>query len=71
MISPRSSVTSPRMIRLPQERIHKMGNTALIGAKMFLFASSELTEEILKKTSHVNLESDPEFQDIYVDKMLL
>ena len=59
------------MIELPEEKIFKMGNTALIGAKMFLFSNPELTDEILKKTRHINLESDPGFQDIYVDKMLL
>lgn len=58
------------MIEMPEERIHKMGNTALIGAKMFLFSDMEITEEILSKTSHINLESDPEFQNIYVDKIL-
>jgi uncharacterized 2Fe-2S/4Fe-4S cluster protein (DUF4445 family) len=59
------------MIELTEERIHKMGNTALIGAKLFLFADDTITDEILSKTIHVNLESDPNFQDIYVDKMLL
>lgn len=64
-------VMATGMIQLPGERMHKMGNTALIGAKMFLFANSELTGEILQKTRHINLESDPDFQEIYVDKMLL
>ena len=59
------------MIELPVQRIHKMGNTALIGAKMFLFNDEQITEEILRKTEHVNLEGDPNFQEIYVDKMLL
>ena len=58
------------MIELPEEKIHQMGNTALIGAKMFLFSDSTVTDEILKITSHINLEGDPNFQDIYVDKML-
>jgi uncharacterized 2Fe-2S/4Fe-4S cluster protein (DUF4445 family) len=59
------------MIELPEERIYKMGNTALIGAKMFLFDNEQIIEEILQKTEHVSLEGDPNFQDIYVDKMLL
>jgi len=58
------------MIELPEERIHKMGNTALIGAKIFLFADQQITNEILSKTTHIQLERDPEFQNIYVDKML-
>jgi uncharacterized 2Fe-2S/4Fe-4S cluster protein (DUF4445 family) len=59
------------MIDLPVERIHKMGNTALIGAKIFLFTDEQITEKILKITKHINLEGDPNFQDIYVDKMML
>ena len=58
------------MIEVQEEQIRKMGNTALIGAKMFLFLENAITQEILSKTQHVNLESDAAFQDIYVDKML-
>jgi len=64
-------VSDTGMIELPEEKIRKMGNTALIGAKIFLFADGKITKEILSKTTHVNLEGDPNFQDIYVDKMLL
>jgi uncharacterized 2Fe-2S/4Fe-4S cluster protein (DUF4445 family) len=64
------NVVDTGMIELPAEKIHKMGNTALIGAKLFLFSDTKLAYEILAKTTHVNLEGDPEFQDIYVDKML-
>ena len=58
------------ILDFPEEKIHKMGNTALIGAKMFLFLNENVAEEILSKTNHINLESDPNFQNIYVDKML-
>lgn len=64
------NVVATGMIELPPEKIHKMGNTALIGAKMFLFSNLKLAEEILSRTEHINLESNPNFQDIYVDKML-
>jgi len=59
------------MVETSEEKIHKMGNTALIGAKMFLFGNGELASEILGKASHVNLEGFPEFQDIYISKMVL
>lgn len=62
---------STGMIEAEEEKIHKMGNTALIGAKMFLFGESDLASEILEKTSHVNLEGFPGFQDIYISKMNL
>ena len=64
------NVVETGMIELPEEKIHKMGNTALIGAKMFLFSREDLPLEILSKTRHINLEGHPNFQDIYVDKML-
>lgn len=65
-----TNVVATGMIEIPEEKIHKMGNTALIGAKMFLFENSEMIQDILSKTIHVNLEGDPNFQDIYVEKML-
>jgi uncharacterized 2Fe-2S/4Fe-4S cluster protein (DUF4445 family) len=65
------NVSATGMIGIPPEKIHKMGNTALIGAKMFLFEDSALLKEILGITKHIHLESDPEFQNIYVDNMLL
>jgi uncharacterized 2Fe-2S/4Fe-4S cluster protein (DUF4445 family) len=64
------NIVQTGMIELPKEKIRKMGNTALIGAKMFLFHNDEIVKDILSKTEHINLESDPNFQDIYVDKML-
>ena len=64
------NVVATGMIELSEEKIHKMGNTALIGAKMFLFSKPETVQEILAKIRHINLEGDPNFQDIYVDKMM-
>ena len=63
-------VVETGMIELPDEKIHKRGNTALIGAKMFLFSDHLNIDEILARTKLVNLEADPSFQNIYVDKML-
>jgi uncharacterized 2Fe-2S/4Fe-4S cluster protein (DUF4445 family) len=62
---------STGMVESTEEKIHKMGNTALIGAKMFLFENGNPTAEILGKTRHVNLEGFPDFQDIYISKMML
>jgi len=64
------NVVETGMIELPASKIHKMGNTALIGAKMFLFSDMGITEKILANTRHISLEADPNFQDIYVDKLL-
>jgi uncharacterized 2Fe-2S/4Fe-4S cluster protein (DUF4445 family) len=65
------NVTEIGMINHPPEKIRRMGNTALIGAKMFLFEDIELVEEILDKTKHINLEGNPNFQDIFVDNLLI
>ena len=59
------------LIETEGDKIVKLGNTALIGAKMFLFEDESFTRKILDKTRHVNLEADPSFQDIYVDKLML
>ncbi len=59
------------LIECDEEKIVKFGNTALIGAKMFLFENEEFIQKILEKTAHINLEGDPNFQDIYVEKMML
>ncbi len=64
------NVVATGMIEHDPSKIHKMGNTALIGAKMFLFADRGPADQILAITRHINLEGDPNFQDIYVDKML-
>lgn len=59
------------LIECEKEKIVKIGNTALIGAKLFLFENDEFIHKILEKTTHINLESDSNFQDIYVEKLLL
>jgi uncharacterized 2Fe-2S/4Fe-4S cluster protein (DUF4445 family) len=58
------------LLDLPEEKIHKMGNTALIGAKMFLFKKSEDIEDVLGITRHISLESDPEFQELFIQHMM-
>lgn len=57
------------MMDFPIERFHKLGNSALIGAKMFLFSEMKVPEEILSLTTHINLESVQDFQDIYIDQL--
>lgn len=59
------------LIECESEKIVKLGNTALIGAKMFLFENDDFIQNILGKTEHINLEGDSGFQDIYIEKMML
>lgn len=57
------------MMDFPLDRFRKLGNSALIGAKMSLFSGMEVPDGILAITSHINLESEEDFQDIYVEKL--
>jgi len=57
------------MMDFPLDRFHKLGNSALIGAKMFLFGTPEMAGEILGLCHHLNLESEDAFQDIFVDRL--
>ncbi len=57
------------LLEFSKDKIVKMGNTALIGAKMFLFMEYEEIESVLKLIRHVPLEGDPRFQDIFIGKM--
>ena len=63
------NVRGTGMLRFGTDRMHKLGNTALMGAKMLLFSDPTVTESILSLVSHVNLESEPHFQDLYVNHM--
>src|SRR5690606_6851440 len=65
------NVIQTGLIETSEEKIIKMGNTALIGAKMFLFENDSSVQHILEKTSHINLEANPDFQDIYVEKLMM
>ena len=65
------NVIQTGLIDTAEDKIVKLGNTALMGAKMFLFEEQHFIENILSKTVHINLEGDPQFQDIYVEKMML
>ncbi len=57
------------MLSFPEESIHQLGNTAIMGARMFLFPGQSFSEDILGICSHLNLESHKKFQDLYVDHM--
>ncbi len=63
------NVRGTGMMLFPTEIMHQLGNTALMGAKMLLFADSVTSDVITSLTEHVNLESEPGFQDIYVENL--
>lgn len=63
------NVTNLGMVEVEETKIKKLGNTALIGAKMLLFYDEYLFEDILEKIEHIALDADSRFQNIFVDKM--
>ena len=65
------SMTRLSMMSFPVERFRKLGNSALIGAKMFLFTEEGTAESIRSRTSHVNLESESDFQEIFIERITL
>jgi uncharacterized 2Fe-2S/4Fe-4S cluster protein (DUF4445 family) len=58
------------LLKFPEEKIVKMGNTALLGTKMALFEDDRVIREILDKTTHHSLESNARFQDIFAENMI-
>jgi uncharacterized 2Fe-2S/4Fe-4S cluster protein (DUF4445 family) len=58
------------LIEYPEEKVTKLGNSALIGAKMLLYYQPDDLPPILHNIQHTSLETDPEFQEIYAMKML-
>jgi uncharacterized 2Fe-2S/4Fe-4S cluster protein (DUF4445 family) len=51
------------------KNIHKAGNTALNGVKQCMFKDDAEIMDVLRKCSHLSLESDPNFQDHFANNM--
>ena len=67
----RASAHRIGLLPLSPERVQPVGNTALLGAKMALFAGDDLAlyASIRQMTRHVSLNEDPQFMDVYVAEM--
>jgi uncharacterized 2Fe-2S/4Fe-4S cluster protein (DUF4445 family) len=55
------------------EPVEAAGNSALRGARMLLLSRSsrvDIVTELLAKTRHVELATDPGFQDVFIDRMV-
>jgi uncharacterized 2Fe-2S/4Fe-4S cluster protein (DUF4445 family) len=68
----RASARRIGLIEFAPDRIEPIGNSALLGAKIALFAEDEAHlqyVDILGRTTHFGLTADPAFQDIYVECM--
>jgi uncharacterized 2Fe-2S/4Fe-4S cluster protein (DUF4445 family) len=61
------------LLDFPPEKMVAAGNTALLGAKIALFSLDQhggAFPEVLRKTKHISLHEDPEFQERYAEEML-
>lgn len=67
----RASAQRIGLLPFPPDRVQASGNTALLGAKMALFAGDDLAQyaAIRAMTRHVSLNEDPQFMDVYVEEM--
>jgi uncharacterized 2Fe-2S/4Fe-4S cluster protein (DUF4445 family) len=63
------NVRKTGMINVAADRITRLGNTALIGAKMFLFETADVADSLRAMTTHVSLESEPDFQDLFIQHL--
>ncbi len=69
----RASARRIGLLECPPERVHPVGNTALLGAKVSLFLESlgaADLPEIRSRIEHVQLAADVKFQEAYVEAML-
>ena len=60
------------LINLPPDKVRPAGNTALLGAKVALFSidgEKGSYSQIRSKITHVPLNTDPRFQDVFVEEM--
>ena len=60
------------LLKFPPERVTPLGNTALLGAKLALFAgdTDEARHQAIRAmTQHRTLSDDPRFMEVYVDEM--
>jgi uncharacterized 2Fe-2S/4Fe-4S cluster protein (DUF4445 family) len=60
------------LLEMLPERVKPSGNTALLGAKLALFAGDGRNAEvdsIRARTEHISLASDPDFLDIFAEAM--
>lgn len=58
------------LLQFSPDQIHPAGNTALLGARMALFANQAEFETLARRITHLSLSELPGFQDTYVEEMI-
>lgn len=68
----RASARRIGLLNFPIDMVKPAGNTALLGAKLALFNSSEdefAYSALRRKTEHLTLNTEPGFMDVFVEEM--
>ncbi|MBM4063933.1 MAG: DUF4445 domain-containing protein, partial [Planctomycetes bacterium] len=68
----RDSARRIGLLPVPGERVRPVGNAALLGAKIALFALPQCGAEfagLRARVEHVALDQDPRFQQVFVDEL--
>ncbi len=65
-----SNVVRTGLLEFPVSKINKLGNSALTGAKILLFDQNKAYNDILTTCTHISLESNTNFQNIFAEKMI-
>ncbi len=58
------------LVPFPDEQVTQAGNTALLGAKLALFAPDLGFTDLRTRAEHISLAADAGFQEIFVEEML-
>jgi uncharacterized 2Fe-2S/4Fe-4S cluster protein (DUF4445 family) len=68
-INVRNAIEIGFLAPVPEERIAKVGNASLAGARQMLLSRSlrRQIEDVVKTVEHVELETVPDFFDLFVD----
>lgn len=64
-----NNVSALGMLEINPYKINKLGNTALIGAKMMLFYDDYSFNDLIPILEHISLDANPDFQEIFAQKM--
>ena len=63
------NIVQTGMVEANPEKIVKLGNTALMGAKILMFTDAEEIGRVAGVIEHIGLESKSDFQDVFASKM--
>ncbi len=68
-VNPRNAIDIGLLAPVPARRIEKVGNAAIAGARAILLSAAERRrlERLVEKIEHIELETTPDFFDLFVD----